>query len=84
MFTVSQAAKELGLSRARVHQLIKAGRLAAFRLGSILVVEGLERQIGKRGRPKGKPRCVIVNATSACGKTQTSHGKRPLDNGAGL
>lgn len=36
--TVTEAAERLGVTRARVHQLIQAGKLAAERVGSVWMV----------------------------------------------
>jgi excisionase family DNA binding protein len=53
MWTVTQAAEALDLSRARVHQLISAGRIKADKLGSIVLVKSLRVKPGKRnGRPR--------------------------------
>lgn len=37
--TVAQAASELGVNRQRVHQLIRAGKLTASRVGSVWIVD---------------------------------------------
>jgi excisionase family DNA binding protein len=52
--TVTQAAAELGVSRARVHALIKVGRLAAAKLGNQYVI-GLKDLAKVRDRKPGRP-----------------------------
>ncbi len=63
IYTVAQLAAELGMSRARVHQLIATLGLHPERLGSTgpFMLTGrdrrtlLDRKRGKPGRPKTKP-----------------------------
>jgi len=52
--TVTMAAKKLGVSRGRVHQLITDGRIRATRLGPILVIDAAELAKVKH-RPTGRP-----------------------------
>ena len=39
MLSITQAAKRLNVSRQRVHQLLKAGRLGGVRVGETWVVD---------------------------------------------
>jgi len=58
LLTTAETAARLGMSTARVRQLIERGQLPAIRLGRIYAVrEGLvesfrREPIGKRGRPR--------------------------------
>lgn len=54
LLTVAQAARALGVNRWRVHQLIRAGRLPAERLGSVLVVRRTD-VLAYQPRPPGRP-----------------------------
>ena len=57
LLTVTQAAKQLGISRARVHQYISAGRLPVIKAGGTFFINpaSLFRiRNGKPGRPKKK------------------------------
>lgn len=54
MHTATEAAKLLGLTRQRVHYLMKLGRIKAYRVGHIWIVESL--RIAPRG--PGRPRKV--------------------------
>ena len=52
--TVSDIAKRLKVSRARVHQLIAEGRIKAERLGPIYAIK--PNEFAKYGRkPEGRP-----------------------------
>src|SRR5437588_1882352 len=55
--SVSEAAAELGVTRGRVHELIRDKRLAATKVGKQYVINAAalgKLKIGKPGRPKGK------------------------------
>jgi excisionase family DNA binding protein len=55
--TVKQAASKLGLSRGRVHALIRVGRLPAQRIGIQFLVNPTDLSavpVGRAGRPKKK------------------------------
>jgi excisionase family DNA binding protein len=55
--TVSEAARELGLCRNRILQLIGEERLPARRIGPIWVLPtGAVRAFGRLDRPAGRPR----------------------------
>jgi excisionase family DNA binding protein len=55
--SVREAAQQLGVSKGRIFTLIGEGRLAAQRLGAILVIKRSDLsklKIGKPGRPRNK------------------------------
>ena len=52
MHTATQAAELLGLSRQRVHYLIKLGRIKATRYGHIWMVDSLRIAPRDSGRPR--------------------------------
>ena len=55
--TATQAAAKLGVTRARVHQLIRAGRLSARQVGNFWIINPADLaavRVRKPGRPKGK------------------------------
>lgn len=51
LLTTTQAAERLGISRYRVHQLIKEGRLPAVRFGPVWQIDE-EAVEAVRGRPR--------------------------------
>jgi len=52
MHTITQAADLLGVTRQRVHYLIKIKRLPATRCGSVWIVDSLRIKPGKPGKPR--------------------------------
>jgi len=53
IINVSDFARLKGISRARVHQLIQAGRLKAYREGNLWKITSMKVLPGKaNGRPK--------------------------------
>ena len=44
MYTVTEAAKKLGITRQRVQQLIDAKKLTAKKVGSVWIVINLKRK----------------------------------------
>lgn len=52
--TSAEAAKELGVTRQRVNQLIRANRLPAERLGNLYVIKRADLAKVKE-RPTGRP-----------------------------
>lgn len=54
LFSVTQAAKVLGITRQRVHDLIKNGQIVALQLGRFYYIEATEIE-RYRSQPTGKP-----------------------------
>lgn len=54
LLSVTQAAKVLGITRQRVHDLIKNGQIVARKLGRFYYVEATEIE-RYRNQPTGKP-----------------------------
>jgi excisionase family DNA binding protein len=54
LLSVSQVALELGVTRQRVHDLIKNGQIVARKLGRFYYIEEAEIQ-RYREKPRGKP-----------------------------
>jgi len=54
LFSVSEVARELGITRQRVHDLIKNGQIIAQKLGHFYYIEEVEMQ-RYRDKPIGKP-----------------------------
>ena len=54
LLTVAETAKELNVGVRRVHDLIKAGRLPAEKLGSFFVIKRADLELVK-DRPTGRP-----------------------------
>lgn len=55
LITVTEAAKRLGVSRSRVHALIRTGRLPATRLSNIWVIDAKDLKLVEN-RPEGWPK----------------------------
>jgi excisionase family DNA binding protein len=56
MLSATQTAQALGLSRARIHQLITAGKLKATRVGHVWIVTPQDLEAFKATRnPKPEP-----------------------------
>lgn len=56
LLTITQTAERVGLTRQRVHALIKAGRLPAERVGSVLLIKESNLKliaVRKSGPPVG-------------------------------
>lgn len=57
IMSVTEAAQRLGVNRARVHQLIKAGLLEAEKIGNTFVVSNASVEKRLESTPKGgRPR----------------------------
>lgn len=57
IMSVTEAAQRLGVNRARVHQLIKAGLLEAEKIGNTFVVSNASVEKRLESMPKGgRPR----------------------------
>lgn len=59
MLTSTQAANELGITKSRLCQIIKDGRLTAVTFGNALMIEpsdlkAFKKIVRKAGRPKKK------------------------------
>jgi excisionase family DNA binding protein len=54
LLSVTQVAAELGVTRQRVHDLIKNGQIVAHKLGRFYYIEAAEMQ-RYRDKPIGKP-----------------------------
>lgn len=54
LLSVTQAAKVLGITRQRVHDLIKNGQIVARKLGRFYYIETIEIERYK-DKPTGKP-----------------------------
>ena len=54
LLSVTQAAKLLGVTRQRVHDLIKHGQIVSRKLGRFHYIEAMEIERYK-GKPSGKP-----------------------------
>jgi excisionase family DNA binding protein len=59
MLTITQAAERLGLSRQRIHVLIKEGRIRAEQAGKIWLITPEEvRKFKRKPRNGGRPKNV--------------------------
>jgi len=57
LLTIPQAAEKLGISRQRVHVLVKTGRLKAKRFGRVWLIEpDAIHNIAPSENPTGRPR----------------------------
>jgi excisionase family DNA binding protein len=54
LFSVAQTAKLLGVTRQRVHDLIKNGQIVARKLGRYYYIENIELE-RYQNQPTGKP-----------------------------
>jgi excisionase family DNA binding protein len=67
-FTTKEAAERLGITAARVRQLVLAGQLPAEKFGRDLVIHESDLESVKDrpiGRPRGKPSTAKKAATKA-------------------
>lgn len=63
LLSVSEVATELGITRQRVHDLIKNGQIVAHKLGRFYYIEDVEIQRYK-DKPVGKPYQPRTTASS--------------------
>lgn len=57
LYTVGEAAERMGMTRQRIHQLIKDGRLTAVGHGKLkLIPEGQLDTLQERIKPTGRPK----------------------------
>jgi excisionase family DNA binding protein len=64
--TTAEVADRLGVSRARIHALIRAGRLPTVRVGPLHLIDPADLELVKVRRP-GRPWPVKEKAKSAKG-----------------
>jgi len=57
LITTVEAAKQLSLSRFRIWQFIKQGRLKATRIGTLWLIDEKElERFARQPRPSGRPK----------------------------